>query len=814
MALRRGDVVRLLVSDEVGLGKTIAAGVIVRELHGCGRAARVLILTPAGLREQWQNELSTRFSLESVAVDAAALTSRCRDLPEGMNPWAPAGVYLASIDFIKQPVMLHGLMGLSWDLLVIDEAHALAEGTARAAAAHQIGLRSQVVVLLTATPHNGVASAFQTLLNIGRHRGEAGAPGFFLRTRADIGLAIRRRVRVRVIEPGVDERRLQEKLAAYVARARIESRAPVDCELAMGVLLKRAASSAWAVGVSLRRRLGLLAHAANELSSWSWRQPTLPLGEWTEEERGRGERDEDEDVIAEADAGPWTVLGAVGFVDVEEERRWLTGLVELADAAAQDERKVAFLCRWLQRVREPVIVFTEYRDTLTHLAERLSVVTSCLVVHGAQTRDERRTALADFGAGRVRVLLATDAASEGLNLQASCRTVVNVELPWSPVRLEQRIGRVDRLGQTRGVQVRHLVLRGSEEERLLARLSGKVATIASDLGEAPRVLSNATSVRDSGAPGSAARDVDGDAVPDAASGAGRSDAADADTSISENGRGEADAAACVRGIGAPGSAASDVDVGTRPDADNGDGATADSVGADVDGGAAIPRLDYRVSAARAVRELEELRTWRRLAGLRNAGGADADGRGGGMQVWTRAGLDTAPLVCALRRARWRRVWRRGPGVLSVWRTRVMNQDEVLVACMVTPAFAPGIGLDADGWRAALLRPTRRRVVTSLAPVLRTLAKDERRWRRAAAQRSALVDEVLRRTRGVATAAPLLFDDIASDRVSDRHSRHWSPPSARSTSTEPAAASRAPRQPRAQRPLLSIACVPVLLLIFE
>src|SRR5206468_2764994 len=131
--------------------------------------------------------------------------------------------------------------------------------------------------------------------------------------------------------------------------------------------------------------------------------------------------------------------------------------VEVAREAARHETKIARLVRLLEVLREPVVVFTEYRDTLLHLQRRLGF--SAAALHGGLTRDERSAALADFASGRRRVLLATDAAGEGLNLHQACRVVVNLELPWNPMRLEQRIGRVDRIGQRRTVHAFHLIAR-------------------------------------------------------------------------------------------------------------------------------------------------------------------------------------------------------------------------------------------------------------------------------------------------------------------------------------------------------------------
>ena len=249
-------------------------------------------------------------------------------------------------------------------------------------------------------------------------------------------------------------------LAAFVrAVERDRGRHDQHVSLAIATLRKRALSSAFALDRSVRRRLDGLAMG----SAAEPHQLTLPL-----EDLG-GEFDG-------ADAAPaWTIPA---LNDQREERTLLAALADAATAASARESKLSALTRLLRRVREPVLIFTEYRDTLLHL--RNSVAPDAPVIHGGLTRDERRAALAAFANGRV--LLATDAAGEGLNLQQHCRTIVNLELPWNPMRLEQRIGRVDRIGQTRRVHVFHLLAAHTSEVRILQRLMAKIARAQTDVG--------------------------------------------------------------------------------------------------------------------------------------------------------------------------------------------------------------------------------------------------------------------------------------------------------------------------------------------
>jgi superfamily II DNA/RNA helicase len=160
----------------------------------------------------------------------------------------------------------------------------------------------------------------------------------------------------------------------------------------------------------------------------------------------------------------------------------LLELAEAARAAVGHESKLSAIARLLNRVAEPIVIFTEYRDTLLHLGTVLKQPAA--ILHGGLTRAERTAALDQFVSGSRRLLLATDAAGEGLNLHHGCRIVINLELPWNPMRLEQRIGRVDRIGQRRTVHAFHLISRDTSESRVLERLKARIALARHDIGVA------------------------------------------------------------------------------------------------------------------------------------------------------------------------------------------------------------------------------------------------------------------------------------------------------------------------------------------
>jgi superfamily II DNA or RNA helicase len=472
LAILRGAGVRLLLADDVGLGKTIQAGLVVAELRARAAADRVLIVAPAGLREQWAGELSERFAIDACAVDARVLRRRLATLPLGVNPWSTLAVAIASVDYVKRAEVLPLVAACTWDVLIVDEAHGVAAESDRREAVHALATRASYVLLLTATPHNGDRRAFEALCALGA----LDAPGdpplvVFRRTRADVGIGATRRVHTIGVGQSAAERRLHLLLGRYSDAVRAErgEAARHDACLALSVLHKRTFSSAWSLARSVERRLSALASADATADA---EQLALPLG------------DPQGELVAADEAPSWPT--ELTLLNHRREQQLLSALVSSAAAASRRESKIAALCRLLRRAGESAVVFTEYRDTLMHVRERLaldaSLGTTLLILHGGLGREERAAVLEEFERGPRRILLATDAAAEGLNLHRRCRLVVNLELPWNPMRLEQRIGRVDRIGQRRTVHAFHLIARGTGEARILARLRARVAAAKAELG--------------------------------------------------------------------------------------------------------------------------------------------------------------------------------------------------------------------------------------------------------------------------------------------------------------------------------------------
>jgi SNF2 family DNA or RNA helicase len=463
LAVLRGMGTRLLLADEVGLGKTIQAGLIASELRARGAIERILVIAPAGLREQWSRELKERFAIDAPGVDARSLRRLAAELPIGVNPWTTVAAAIASVDYLKRAEVLPAAASCRWDLVIVDEAHGVCGDSDRHHAVHQLAATAAYVLLLTATPHSGDRRAFASLRALGAVAADDDLL-VFRRSRPDVGMASSRRVHIVRVRLSSDERRMHALLQQYLHAVRAESRdRQGEPWLALSVLHKRAFSSAWSLAQSIDRRRSML-DATGEASRGE--QLSLPIGDQLGE------------LILADEAPAWPA--ELVLADARREQHLLTQLANAARQASSDETKLAVIRRLLRRANEPAIVFTEYRDTLVHVSREID--RPAVVLHGGLSSAERSTALKRFSSGAIPLLLATDAAAEGLNLQLASRLVVNLELPWNPMRLEQRIGRVDRIGQACLVHAFHLVADGTGEIGILERLRARVALAKSDIG--------------------------------------------------------------------------------------------------------------------------------------------------------------------------------------------------------------------------------------------------------------------------------------------------------------------------------------------
>jgi superfamily II DNA or RNA helicase len=445
---------RILIADDVGLGKTIQAALMIAETLERCTDARVLVIAPASLVAQWSGELHDRFGIDAQTADADTFVRLRAARAYLSNPWAGPGVWLASADYVKQPHVREAMPESRFDLVVIDEAHTVAGHSQRHATLDAIARAARHVILLTATPHDGDSIRFRRLASFGASGSSTDELTIFRRTRT----GSTRQVRQLDVRPGAGLTRVLAAIDSFEQVRRPE--APVDgLALICAVFRKRAVSSLAALTASLRRRLDVINNAPASPAEDGWTQPNLGFG------------GSDDDVMS---VDEWQAMNVATGLSRTRERSWLERLLNLAGRTlsgdANADAKLSRLTALLRRTDEAVVVFTEYRDSLLAIADALAASRRAALLHGGLSGPEQRRALRLFLDGEADVLIATDVASQGLNLQHRTRWVIHFDLPWTPMRIEQRIGRIDRIGQSRIVHVTSIGIRHRAQAALRERV--------------------------------------------------------------------------------------------------------------------------------------------------------------------------------------------------------------------------------------------------------------------------------------------------------------------------------------------------------
>ena len=438
---------RALLADEVGLGKTIEAGTVLKELDIRGLVRSILILTPATLVSQWQGELENKFGLS---------------FHRGKNQedWQKYPRIVASLDTAKSPRHAREILETEWDLVIIDEAHRLKNHRTRNFKfANRI--RSRYLLLLSATPfQNHLIELFNivTLLRPGQLETEKqfrknhlvkGSAGEVRDPESLRELLQNVMVRNRRGEVGIE----------FVPRYGETRKLPMPADQAA---LYRAAVD------FCRRRFPEIYQSTAALVTLGYLRmlcgsPFRFRESLVRNFLPRAEQENDPNLIQE-----------------------VRHLIQLSDAVRLDA-KIEALMQDLRSHDEQTIIFTHYRGTLRYIAARLrSENVPWVEFHGEMTADEKDEAIAQFKSG-TRVLLTTDAGSEGRNLQF-CWRVINYDLPWNPMKVEQRIGRVHRMGQTRDVIITSYTLEGTIEDDLLTLLERKLGLFQLVVGEVELIL--------------------------------------------------------------------------------------------------------------------------------------------------------------------------------------------------------------------------------------------------------------------------------------------------------------------------------------
>ncbi|NHD16010.1 MULTISPECIES: DISARM system SNF2-like helicase DrmD [unclassified Actinopolyspora] len=537
--------VNLLLADDVGLGKTVEAGLVAQELLLRQRSKRIMIVCPAGLTAKWRDEMAEKFGLDFTIIDSECCAQVRREYGSAANPFNIFPRAIVSLPWLRG-AKAQRLLGevlpaggptypRTFDLLILDEAHHVAPAAPKqvyAVDSQQTKLIRTLAphfthrLFLSATPHNGYQASFTALLEILDDQrfargvepdGKAVDETVVRRLKSEITdadgtprFAERHATAIPVQYPD-SEREIHGLLRRFseLRRGKLDSRSGRKAtDLVTLLLKKRLFSSPAAFAHTVRVYLDTLRSRSGSSSAGD------EVPEWMEDFFDELATYDDERLAeAEDDAldrtrplQPDAEQDEVGLLERMEE--WALSHEAQPDAKARE------LINYLEAVCKPdrdwtnerVVVFTEYRDTQQWLANLLRQEglggTALAELHGGMSTDDRERLRVAFQKHPtehpVRILLATDAASEGIDLQRHCHRLVNYDIPFNPNKLEQRIGRIDRYGQNNTPEIRHFVGTGWDREvdsyeadlEFLSRVAGKVARMEEDLGSVNAVLSD------------------------------------------------------------------------------------------------------------------------------------------------------------------------------------------------------------------------------------------------------------------------------------------------------------------------------------
>jgi len=511
---------RFVLADDPGAGKTIMAGLYIRELIMRADARRIVIVAPGNLVDQWREEMFEKFGLE-FRVFTKDLESAT---PSG-NPFEDIDHLIVRLDqMARNEDLQEKLCAAGWDLVVFDEAHKLAahffgnklDKTGRFKLAEKLGAQTRHLLLMTATPHNGKEEDFQLFLSL------LDSDRFYGKFRdgvhkVDCSDLIRRMVKEKLVKfdgtPLFPERRaytvnyqlsdleaaLYEAVTDYVKTEMgkadlLDGKRKGSVGFALTALQRRLASSPEAIFQSLKRRRERLERRLREEKMGARGQQILAetladVPEDDDDHNAEEQENLEETLVSQATASRT-------IAELADEISSLQVLEQQAKAlvASGKDRKWDELSRILQnepqmcdaggRMRK-IIIFSEHRDTLNYLHEKIAGVLgshdAIVVIHGGVHRDDRRKAQALFRSDpEIRVLVATDAAGEGINLQ-NANLMVNYDLPWNPNRLEQRFGRIHRIGQQEVCHLWNLVAKETREGDVYFRLLEKLQVVSEAL---------------------------------------------------------------------------------------------------------------------------------------------------------------------------------------------------------------------------------------------------------------------------------------------------------------------------------------------
>lgn len=499
------NTIRYILADEVGLGKTVEAGMVIRELKARGLVRRTLVVCPTGLVTQWAAEMQEKFH-EKFQIILPSDFDTIRRLTDSDDVYGQYDQIISPMDSIKplekrvgwsekkikkyNEERIYSIINSGWDLIIIDEAHRVAGSSAKVAR-YKMGTllakSSPYILLLSATPHSGKTEPFLRLVrlldkdafpNTESIVKEQVAP-FLIRTEKreaidnNGNLLFKNRITNLVLlnwdERHTYQRQLYQMVTDYVAKAynrALRNRKKNMCLIFLLIIMQRmVTSSTAAIRRGLERRIAVLNSQETRLSSLT-EEDLIDL--------------DIEDDVEEA-------LSAMSL-DNNREAEELSAIIEVARQAEfqYQDAKVEKLLNLVDTMlandpQQKIIIFTEFVATQEYLCKLfMRKGRSVSVLNGSLTIEERNAALREFR-DKSNIFIATDAGGEGLNLQFS-NIIINYDLPWNPMKIEQRCGRADRIGQTRDVEVYNFIIEDTVENRVREVLEEKLSVIFEEMG--------------------------------------------------------------------------------------------------------------------------------------------------------------------------------------------------------------------------------------------------------------------------------------------------------------------------------------------
>lgn len=549
--------VSLLLADGVGLGKTIQSGLVLEELLLRRRIRRILVLCPAMLQRQWRYELRRKFNLDFEVIDSDSTFQLRRRMGIDTNPWKAFPRIITSMDYLRMPDVLQQFLQAAgagpdaefngnrtlphapWDLLIVDECHHFAPQSGSRASQRTRMLREirflfEHRVFASATPHNGKTVCFTGLLEL------LDPVRFQMTVEMDekdkSQLA---EVRIRRLKDDINKQSLRPPFAEQLPPVELpinltpKESAVYDAlreyrKKGQAALGNASAAERWLsqfIFSLLTKRL--LSCPLAFARTW-WRHleedhdadaPRLfDMARVSAEQAEEHTKSDDERTVLEEDAarysGAWFRSRGHSAADLQGrvngtleaiglDRRTVEDSGKLSMLAKKSDSKTDALVGWIKRKLfsggklrddERLIVFTEYKETLFYLEQRLLQEgfdkNTLRLLYGGMNPDDFEAVKSEFEdpAAAVRLLLATDAASEGINMQECCRWIIHYDIPWSPSKLQQRNGRVSRHGQVRDVSVHYFRCDEEEDMNFLFKVAQKVEQVREDLGSVERVF--------------------------------------------------------------------------------------------------------------------------------------------------------------------------------------------------------------------------------------------------------------------------------------------------------------------------------------